>query len=195
MAAAAAADPTAIPYRTDFITDFRGWGQGQKALYVLTLGLGGASTSYFLYKYLREHCSEYKYILVYAFGDDSHGTSKIHSTYAAIRGIESLFRRVKKVRHDDTNRVYYGYTPDPDIHNEINQQVLYHGDGSGIQINRGDPFVLYIPYERKSKLGLEIRAKNNEDDKLFRKKDVDISSKFPPNGLYRKWQRARDKSL
>jgi hypothetical protein len=82
---------------------------------------------------------------------------------------------------------------DTDIHHEINQQVLYHGDGSGIQINRGDPFVLYIPYERKSKLGFEIRAKNENDDKLFKNKDVDISSKFPPNGLYRKWQRERDK--
>lgn len=81
---------------------------------------------------------------------------------------------------------------DTDIHNEINQQVLYHGDGSGIQIDRGDPFVLYIPYERKSKLDLEIRAMTAADDKMFKKKDVDISSKFPPNGLYRKWQRERD---
>lgn len=82
---------------------------------------------------------------------------------------------------------------DTDIHNEINQQVLYHGDSEEFQINRGDPFVLYIPFERKSKLDLEIRAQNEKDIKLFRKKDVDISSKFPPNGLYRKWQRERDK--
>lgn len=82
---------------------------------------------------------------------------------------------------------------DTDIHNEINQQVLYHGNGKEITINRGDPFVLYIPFERKSKLDLEIRSQNEKDIKLFRKKDIDLSSKFPPNGLYRRWQRERDK--
>ena len=84
---------------------------------------------------------------------------------------------------------------DTDIYNEINQQVLYHGDGQGIQIDRGDPFVLYIPYKRNSKIGLKIRSKNKNDDKIFKKKDIDVSSKFRPNGLYRKWQRERDKSL
>jgi hypothetical protein len=83
---------------------------------------------------------------------------------------------------------------DTDIHNEINQQVLYHSDSQGISINRGDPFALYIPYQRDSKLGLEIRGKTESDDKMFKRKDVDISSKFQPNGLYRKWQRQRDKN-
>lgn len=82
---------------------------------------------------------------------------------------------------------------DTDIHHEINQQVMYHGDGNGVQIQQGDPFVLYIPFERGSKLDLEIRAANEKDAKLFRRKDVELSSKFPPNGLYRSWQRKRDK--
>jgi hypothetical protein len=83
---------------------------------------------------------------------------------------------------------------DTDIHHEINQQVLYHGKGGEIQIDRGDPFVLYIPYERKSRIGLEIREASESDKKKFRVKDVEISTKFPPNGLYRKWQRERDKN-
>ena len=82
---------------------------------------------------------------------------------------------------------------DTDIFHEINQQVLYHSDSQGISINRGDPFALYIPYKRDSKLGLEIRGKSESDDKMFKRKDVNISSKFQPNGLYRQWQRERDK--
>jgi len=84
---------------------------------------------------------------------------------------------------------------DTDVHHEINQQTLYHGNAQEFQIDRGEPFVLYIPYERKTKLDLEIRAANEKDKKLFANKDVDLSSKFPPNGLYRKWQRQRDKNL
>jgi hypothetical protein len=84
---------------------------------------------------------------------------------------------------------------DTDIHNEINQQVLYHGNGREVVINRGDPFALYIPFERSSRLDLEIRSQNEKDIKLFRKKDIDLASKFPPNGLYRRWQRERDKNV
>jgi hypothetical protein len=82
---------------------------------------------------------------------------------------------------------------DTDIHHEINQQVLYHGGNDKIRINRGDPFALYIPFERKSKLGLEIRELNEADKKRFQKGDINIASKFVPNGLYRMMQRERDK--
>jgi len=84
---------------------------------------------------------------------------------------------------------------DTDIIHEISQPVLYHGNGEQVQIDRGDPFVLYIPYERKSKLDLEIRYQTQKDEDLFNKTKVDLASKFTPNGLYRKWQRERDKGL
>lgn len=83
---------------------------------------------------------------------------------------------------------------DTDISHDISQPVLYHGNGNDVLINRGDPFVLYIPFERKSKLDLEIRYQNEKDQNLFNQKSISIASKFQPNGLYRKWQRERDKS-
>lgn len=82
---------------------------------------------------------------------------------------------------------------DTDIHHEINQQVMYHGDKDNVLVNRGDPFVLYIPFKRKTKLDLEIRAQTEKDAKLFKNKDIAISTKYPPNGIYRMWQRERDK--
>jgi hypothetical protein len=84
---------------------------------------------------------------------------------------------------------------DTDIINKFDQPVLYHGDGKEVQINRGDPFALYIPYERKSKLDLEIRYQNKKDENLFNKQKINLASKFVPNGLYKKWQRERDKGL
>ncbi len=82
---------------------------------------------------------------------------------------------------------------DTDIHHEINQQVLYHGNGETVLIKRGDPFVLYIPFKRDLKLDLEIRYQTDKDIKNFNKKSLDILSRFIPNGTYRKWQRERDK--
>jgi hypothetical protein len=70
---------------------------------------------------------------------------------------------------------------------------LYHGGNEKITINRGDPFVHYIPFERKSKLGLEIRELTDIDRKRFQKNEMNIASKFVPNGLYRLMQRERDK--
>lgn len=83
---------------------------------------------------------------------------------------------------------------DTDIHHEINQQVLYHGNGEGFTIKRATPFVLYIPFKRKNKLNAEIRDANPKDIKLFNKQDYRISSGFPANGIYRLLQRQRDKS-
>jgi len=81
---------------------------------------------------------------------------------------------------------------DTDIFHEISQQVMYHG-GDKVTINRGDPFALYIPFERKSKIGLEIRELTETDKKRFQRNDMNIASKFVPNGLYRMMQRERDK--
>jgi hypothetical protein len=84
---------------------------------------------------------------------------------------------------------------DTDIVHDVGPTMLYHGDGKEVQINRGEPFALYIPYERKSKLDLEIRYQTKKDEDLFYKREIDLASKFVPNGLYRKWQRQRDKGL
>jgi hypothetical protein len=82
---------------------------------------------------------------------------------------------------------------DTDIHSEINQQVLYHGNDKEIEIKQGDPFVLYIPFKRSDKLDYELRYKNNNDEESFHKQFLGLNGKFRPNGYYRKMQRKRDK--
>jgi hypothetical protein len=81
---------------------------------------------------------------------------------------------------------------DTDIYFEINQQVLYHGDGKTIQINRGDPFVLYIPFKRSNKLKHSVRYQNKKDEKKIKKGTLMIHGSFHPSGNYRKMQRKRD---
>ena len=84
---------------------------------------------------------------------------------------------------------------DTDIHTEINQQVLYHGDGKDIVIKCGDPFVLYIPFKRSNKLKHEIRYQTAEDNKKFSEGHLFLQQRFKPSGAYRKKQRKRDKGL
>ena len=81
---------------------------------------------------------------------------------------------------------------DTDIHHDINQQVLYHGNGKEVLIKSGDPFVLYIPFKRSDKLDYEIRHKTDQDEKIFNRQQLRIGTKFLPNGTYRKAQRERD---
>ena len=81
---------------------------------------------------------------------------------------------------------------DTDIHHDINQQVLYHGDGKKVSINCGDPFVLYIPFKRSNKLKHEIRYQNKKDEKILNLQSLNIKKSFAPNGAYRKKQRERD---
>ena len=84
---------------------------------------------------------------------------------------------------------------DTDIHSEINQQILYHGnDNKDVRINRGDPLVLYIPYKRKDHLDLEIRFANEKDRKIIAKQSLNILTKYTGSGVYRKIQRQRDKN-
>jgi hypothetical protein len=83
---------------------------------------------------------------------------------------------------------------DTDVHSDINQQVLYHGNGKNITINRGDPFVLYIPFKRSSKLDYEIRYQTDKDKNKFWGQHVSMATVFRPNGTYRKIQRERDKN-
>ena len=82
---------------------------------------------------------------------------------------------------------------DTDVHHEINQQVMYHGNGNPVRINSGDPFVLYLPFKRSSKLKHEIFYQNEKIKKYFNMADLRLSKSFRPNGIYRELQRKRDK--
>ena len=81
---------------------------------------------------------------------------------------------------------------DTDIHSEINQQILYHGDGKDVTIKCGDPFVLYIPFKRSDKLKHEVRYQTPEEYKSFDKHTLLLRQSFSPNGAYRKMQRKRE---
>jgi hypothetical protein len=82
---------------------------------------------------------------------------------------------------------------DTDIHTEINQQVLYHGNGKSIKINVGDPFALYIPFKRSNNLKHEVKYQTIKESKKFNKISLIINQCYAPNGTYRKMQRKRDK--
>lgn len=82
---------------------------------------------------------------------------------------------------------------DTDIHNDINQQVLYHTYDEQIFIERGQPFALYIPFKRKENLGLNVRYQTKEDEYMFTSRLLNYHTLFKPTGLYRKLQRLRDK--
>ena len=81
---------------------------------------------------------------------------------------------------------------DTDIHTEINQQVLYHGNGRDVIIKCGDPFVLYIPFKRSNKLKHEVRYQTEKDYKKFAAEYLFLEQRFKPTGAYRKMQRKRD---
>jgi hypothetical protein len=84
---------------------------------------------------------------------------------------------------------------DTDVHHSINQQVLYHGDKTSITIKTGDPFVLYIPFKRSNKLKHIISYQTEKNKKYFDKLQFAFNQNFPPNGVYRKLQRKRDKGV
>jgi len=74
-----------------------------------------------------------------------------------------------------------------DIHHEINQQVLYHGDGKELFIRRGEPFVQYIPYKRLDTTFLVSDATEDET-KDFTSKNLDLYTSFEGNYLRKKRQ-------
>jgi hypothetical protein len=84
---------------------------------------------------------------------------------------------------------------DTDIHSEINQQVLYHGNGKTVSIDRGDPFVLYVPFKRSEKLNHEIRYQNKNDIKIIDAQVYNRRSRFMPTSYYREMQRKRDRDV
>ena len=82
---------------------------------------------------------------------------------------------------------------DSDIYSQINQQVLYHGDGKEIMIKAGDPFALYIPFKRSNKLKYEVGYENKKDRQIFNKQDFNFETTFLRGGIYKKMQKRRDK--
>lgn len=80
---------------------------------------------------------------------------------------------------------------DTDIHHEINQQVVYTGNGKEVEIKRGEAFVLYVPFER-TKTKLNVRYQTEKDAKRISSTQLDIATRFLGSGAYRKMQRLRD---
>jgi len=83
---------------------------------------------------------------------------------------------------------------DTDIYHEINQQVLYHGKGKEVLIERGDPFALYVPFERK-KYKHSVESLTEEYYNKFKASILNIQTKFLGQGAYRQMQRERDAKL
>lgn len=81
---------------------------------------------------------------------------------------------------------------DTDIYHDVNQQVLYHGEGKEIFIKRGEPLAMYLPFERK-KFMMQTRYQTEKDRAKFVKNTLDVFTKFLGQGSYRSLQRERDK--
>jgi hypothetical protein len=83
---------------------------------------------------------------------------------------------------------------DTDVTHQINQQILYHGNNTVVQINRGDPLSVYIPFERK-KIDHYVGYQTKDDEKKFKEIDLKFATKFIGSGVYRSLQRKRDKDV
>lgn len=81
---------------------------------------------------------------------------------------------------------------DTDIHHEVNQQVLYHGNGEKVLIERGTPFVMYIPYKRED-FNLISSYMTKEESDIFDFNSLNFQTLETQGGHYRKMQRDRDK--
>jgi len=55
---------------------------------------------------------------------------------------------------------------DTDVWHEINQQILYFGNGQEVFIKKGSPLAHYIPFKRE-KSAIEIREQTDEDNLYF----------------------------
>jgi hypothetical protein len=79
---------------------------------------------------------------------------------------------------------------DTDIFHEINQQVVYHGEGKELFIPRGTPLVQYIPFKRE-RFEYSVELEDEEMKDAMAKNRLLIASKF--NGAYSHMRRERDK--
>jgi hypothetical protein len=82
---------------------------------------------------------------------------------------------------------------DTDIHHQINQQLMYHGNGDQVKIAKGTPLAMYLPFERK-KINLSVDSPTDEEKKIFNINDLNIQSIIFSKGYYRKLQKNRDKN-
>lgn len=71
-----------------------------------------------------------------------------------------------------------------DIHHELNQQVLYHGNGEEVFIPRGTPLAQYIPFKRLN-VSASVSDASIEDIAMFKSQDLNIRSEFSGNYLRR----------
>lgn len=72
-----------------------------------------------------------------------------------------------------------------DVHHEINQQVLYHGEGREVFIPRGTPIAQYIPFKRLE-TSISVSDFTVEDSKMFKSQDLNLRSEYFGNYLRRK---------
>jgi hypothetical protein len=128
-------------------------------------------------------------------GVDGQGVFKFLSPWKVITPPGWSVLQLPLFYHFENNFSVLPGVIDTDIHHDINQQVLYHGNGETIKINRGDPLALYIPYKRSEKLDLVTRFQTDKDKKLFTYKDYRFRTTFIGKGLYRRMQRERDKDV
>lgn len=70
-----------------------------------------------------------------------------------------------------------------DVHHELNQQIVYYGDSTGVVIKRGTPLVQYIPFKRTD-YQISARDATQDDLNLFLKKSINIFTKFVGTGQY-----------
>jgi len=82
---------------------------------------------------------------------------------------------------------------DTDIHHEINQQVLIFSSNKLITINRGDPFVAYIPFKRE-KHSFDVRDATAEDRSVQNNLDLIMATKFPGAKQYSQKRKIKDKN-
>jgi len=64
-----------------------------------------------------------------------------------------------------------------DIHHDINQQLVYYGNGKEIFIPRGTPLAQYIPFKR-NKYTHEVRSANAVDRDILVRKALGHTTKF-----------------
>ena len=81
---------------------------------------------------------------------------------------------------------------DTDIYHEINNQLLYHGNGKEILIKRGTPLCVYIPFKRTD-YEFSFNAQTKKEENKFKVLRYDLNSKFQGSNWYRSLQRKRDK--
>jgi len=77
---------------------------------------------------------------------------------------------------------------DTDMHHTINQQVMVFSNEEEIFIEKGTPFVQYIPFKRED-FTYNVREVNKKDKKILTKNDMEMTTSFGSNKQYNKKKR------